>query len=213
MSSKVRGKLTGHLPRGPLERADIIRALENLEEKPEKKPQVYESVAERGYVGVCEGCPFIPLFSALGKVDVPVSGDAGCAIRAAREPFGSVDVVYGLGSSIGVASGFRKKGIAVVGDFALAHSGLQGLINAVWQKRDVLVVVLKNDVAAMTGGQEVPDLTARAGGACADASPGAASLEEEVEAVVFEELKRSGASALSALGKCSKQAARHQSIS
>ena len=51
LSPKVRGKLTGHLPRGPLERADIIRALECLEETPEKKPQVYESVAERGYVG------------------------------------------------------------------------------------------------------------------------------------------------------------------
>ncbi len=103
--------------------------------------------------------PFIPLFRALGKVDVPVAGDAGCAIRATREPYQSVDVVYGLGSSVGVASGFAKKGIAVVGDYALAHSGLQGLINAVWQKRDVLVIVLKNDVAAMTGGQEAPDLT------------------------------------------------------
>ena len=213
MSSKVRGKLTGHLPRGPLERTDIIRALENLEKKPEKKPQVYESVAERGYVGVCEDCPFIPFFSALGKVDVPVSGDAGCAIRAAREPFGSVDVVYGLGSSIGVASGFRKKGIAVVGDFALAHSGLLGLINAVWQKRDLLVVVLKNDVAAMTGGQEVPDLTAVLEALVPTRRLELPRSEEEVKTVVFEELKRSGASALVALGKCSKQAARHQSIS
>ena len=116
-------------------------------------------MAERGYAGVCEDCPFMPLFRALAKVDVPVAGDAGCSIRATREPYQSVDVVYGLGSSVGVASGFAKKGIAVVGDFALAHSGLQGLINAVWQKRDVLVVVLKNDVAAMTGGQEAPDLT------------------------------------------------------
>ena len=39
------------------------------------------------------------------------------------KPYESVDVVYGLGSSIGVASGFRKKGIAVIGDYALAHSG------------------------------------------------------------------------------------------
>ena len=110
LSPKVRGKLTGHLPRGPLERADIIRALESLEETPEKKPQVYESVAERGYAGVCEDCPFIPLFRALGKVDVPVAGDAGCAIRATREPYQSVDVVYGLGSSIGRSLGLCQKG-------------------------------------------------------------------------------------------------------
>jgi indolepyruvate ferredoxin oxidoreductase, alpha subunit len=160
MSPRVRGKLTGHLPFGQLERADIIKALECLDKKSESMPQVYETAAERGYSGVCDDCPFIPLFRALARLDAPVAGDAGCAIRATREPYESVDVVYGLGSSIGVASGFRKKGVAVVGDFALAHTGLQGLINAVWQKREVLAVVLKNNVAAMTGGQAVPDLTA-----------------------------------------------------
>ncbi|MHB8119885.1 MAG: thiamine pyrophosphate-dependent enzyme [Methanothrix sp.] len=206
LSPKVRGKLTGHLPRGPLERADIIQALESLEEKPQKKPQVYESVAERGYAGVCEDCPFIPLFSALARVDVPVAGDAGCAIRATREPYQSVDVVYGLGSSVGVASGFAKKGIAVVGDFALAHSGLQGLINAVWQKRDVLVIVLKNDVAAMTGGQEAPDLTNLVGALVPTRYLELPASEEEVEQVLREELKRWGASVVVALGKCTKHA-------
>lgn len=160
MSPKVRGKLTGHLPFGPLERTDIIKALESLDKKPEFAAQAYETVAQRGYSGICDDCPFIPLFRALARMDVPVAGDAGCAIRATREPYESVDVVYGLGSSIGVASGFRRKGVAVVGDYALAHTGLQGLINALWQKREVLVVVLKNDVAAMTGGQAVPDLEA-----------------------------------------------------
>ncbi|MEI6104754.1 MAG: thiamine pyrophosphate-dependent enzyme [Methanothrix sp.] len=206
LSPKVRGKLTGHLPRGPLERADIIRALDGLEETPEKKPEVYESLAERGYVGVCEGCPFISLFRALGKVDVTVAGDAGCAIRATREPYQSVDVVYGLGSSIAVASGFAKKGIAVVGDYALAHSGLLGLINAIWQKRDVLVIVLKNDVAAMTGGQEAPDLTKLVEALVPTRRLELPVSEEEVEQVLREGLKRPGILVLVALGKCTKQA-------
>jgi indolepyruvate ferredoxin oxidoreductase alpha subunit len=205
LSPKVKGKLTGHLPRGPLERADIIRALGGLEETPEKKPPVYESLAERGYAGVCEGCPFISIFRALGKVDVTVAGDAGCAIRATREPYQSVDVVYGLGSSIAVASGFARKGIAVVGDFALAHSGLQGLINAVWQKHNVLVVVLKNDVAAMTGGQEAPDLTKLVGALVPTRYLELPSSEEEVVEMLKEELKRPEASAVVALGKCTKQ--------
>lgn len=203
-SPKVKGKLTGHLPRGPLERADIIRALECLEEAPNKRPQVYESVAERGYAGVCDGCPFIPLFRALGKIDVSVAGDAGCAIRATREPYQSVDVVYGLGSSIAVASGFAKKGIALVGDYALAHSGLQGLINAVWQKRDVLVVVLKNDVAAMTGGQDVPDLTHLLEALVPTCRMELPALEDEVELMIREELNRLGASAVVALGRCTR---------
>ncbi|MGB5100043.1 MAG: thiamine pyrophosphate-dependent enzyme [Methanothrix sp.] len=204
MNPKVRGKLTGHLPRGPLERAAIIRALESLEKTPEKKPQVYESVAKRGYAGICQDCPFVPIFRALGKVDVPVAGDAGCTIRATREPYQSVDVVYGLGSSVGVASGFAKKGIAVVGDFALAHSGLQGLINAVWQKRDVLVVVLKNDVAAMTGGQEAPDLTRLVETLVPTRYLKLPASEEEVEQTLKAELKRSGSSAVVARGKCTK---------
>jgi len=205
---QVKGKLTGHLPRGPLEREDIIRALGCLEETQEKKPQVYESVAERGYTGVCEDCPFAPLFRVLGKIDVLVAGDAGCAIRATRRPYQSVDVVYGLGSSVGVASGFAKKGIAVAGDYALAHSGLQGLINAVWQKRDVLVVVLKNDVAAMTGGQEVPDLTMLVEALVPTRYLELPVSEDEVEQMLREELKRSGASVLVARGKCTKYASK-----
>jgi len=207
-SPKVKGKLTGHLPRGPLERADIIRALDCLEEVPKKRPQVYESVAERGYAGVCQDCPFIPLFRALGKIDVSIAGDAGCAIRATREPYQSVDVVYGLGSSIAVASGFAEKGIALVGDYALAHSGLQGLINAVWQKRHVLVVVLKNDVAAMTGGQDVPDLTHLLEALVPTLRMELPASEDEVEQRLREELKRPGSSVLVALGKCTKHVAK-----
>ena len=95
-----------------------------------------------------------------------------------------------------------------MGDFALAHSGLQGLINAVWQKRDVLVIVLKNDVAAMTGGQEAPDLTNLVEALVPTRYLELPASEEEVEAVVSEELKRSGASVVVALGKCTKHAAK-----
>jgi len=163
-SDKVSGKLTGHLPWGELNRFDIISALALLEREENVDCasiiKEFETVAGRGRSGVCEDCPFANLFSALADVDVPVAGDAGCSIRASRLPYQSVDVVYGLGSSVGVASGFKTRGVALVGDYALAHSGLQGLINALWQKRDLLAVVLKNDIAAMTGGQEVPDLVA-----------------------------------------------------
>ncbi len=202
MSPKIRGKLTGHLPFGPLEMDDLVLALENLEKKPERSPQSYESTAQRGYTGICDDCPFIPLYRALGKLDVPVAGDAGCAIRATRQPYESVDVVYGLGSSIGVASGFRKKGVAVIGDFALAHTGLPALVNAVWQKRDVLVVLLKNDVAAMTGGQEAPDLTKLLGSLVPACSLDLAASEDEIEKVLREKLERPGTSAVVAFGSC-----------
>jgi indolepyruvate ferredoxin oxidoreductase alpha subunit len=204
MSPKVRGKLTGHLPFGPLERSDLASALENLEKKEVKAVQVqaYESVQERGYTGICDDCPFAALFRALSKLDVPVAGDAGCAIKATREPYESVDVVYGLGSSIGVASGFRIKGFAVIGDFALAHTGLPALINAVWRRHDVLVVLLKNDVAAMTGGQEAPDLVKLLKMLVPVRRLDLSATEVEMEQLLREELARQGASAVVAEGRC-----------
>jgi len=201
MSPKVRGKLTGHLPFGLLERSDLIGAMQSLEKKAEKRPQIYESAAERGYAGICDDCPFLHLFHALADLDAFVAGDAGCAIRATRGSC-AVDVVYGLGSSIGVACGFDRKGVAVIGDFALAHTGLQGLINAVWQKREVLVILLKNDMAAMTGGQEAPDLTGLVEALVPMRRLDLPSSSEEIEAVLRCELARPGASAVVASGQC-----------
>lgn len=202
---KVRGKLTGHLPFGPLNKSDLIKALEDLEkDKAKVEPSIYERVAERGYKGICDDCPFIPLFRALGRLNVPVAGDAGCAIRATREPYSSVDVVYGLGSSIGVASGFRKKGVAVIGDFAFAHTGLAGLVNAAWQKRSVLVVLLQNGVAATTGGQETPDLTGLLESLVPTRSIRFPLSEDEILCILLEELAKPGASAVLASGRCAR---------
>lgn len=204
MSPKVMGKLTGHLPFGPLERSDLIKALECPERTTTSKLQPYERAAERGHKGICDDCPFIPLYRALGRLKVPIAGDAGCAIRATREPYSSVDVVYGLGSSIGAASGFRKKGVAVIGDFAFAHTGLEGLVNAVWRERDVLVVLLQNGVAATTGGQEAPDLTGLLEALVPTRSIRLPLSEDEILCLLQEELARPGASAVSASGRCTK---------
>ena len=204
MSPKVRGKLTGHLPFGPLNRTDLIKALSDLENRVEGETSVNESVVERGFKGICDDCPFISLYKALGRLEVPIAGDAGCAIRATRVPYNSVDVVYGLGSSIGVASGFRKKGVAVIGDFAFAHTGLAGLVNAVWQKRNVLVVLLQNGVAATTGGQEALDLTDLLEALVPTRSIQLPLSEDEILCLLEEELTRPGASAVLATGKCAR---------
>jgi indolepyruvate ferredoxin oxidoreductase alpha subunit len=232
MSPKVRGRLTGDLPFGPLESSDLRRALERISRESMERPEAdrgsivspdavrepeeytskdaeptmgsygYELAAERGYLKVCEGCPFANLFTVLGRLDAPVAGDAGCVIRAARPPYQSVDVAYGLGSSTGVASGFMKKGVAVIGDFALAHSGLLGLINALWRRRNLLVVVLKNDIAATTGGQEAPDLTGLLEGLLPLRKLILSAAEEEIERLLEEEMARPGISAIVASGRC-----------
>lgn len=208
-SEKVKGKLTCHLPWGELKRDDIIQAVQALQtgvQMPGNAAQEYETVSGRGHAGVCDDCPFATLFSALRGLDVPVAGDAGCSIRASRMPYQSVDVVYGLGSSIAVASGFKSKGVALVGDYALAHSGLQGLINALWQKRDLLAVVLKNDVAAMTGGQEVPDLTMLLEGLLPVRYLDLPATVQETELILKEELAGPGPRLIVARGICPRYA-------
>ena len=82
----------------------------------------------------------------------------GCSIRTAPEPLGAVDTGFALGGAISTACGFKDKGVAIIGDFGLVHSGIVGLINAVNCDNEALIIVLQNDLAAMTGGQKTPDI-------------------------------------------------------
>jgi len=50
----------------------------------------------------------------------------------------------------------RRRVAAVIGDSTFAHSGITGLLNAVWNKRDGLYIVLDNATTAMTGTQPNP---------------------------------------------------------
>ena len=161
VAGNVYGKNTGHIPYGQVLAEDIEFALEHIGEDMPSKP-VEEGIPEarkQSRTSICEDCPYLPLYHLLHSLDVRVAGDMGCSIRSAPDPLAAVDVSFALGSAISVACGFEKKGIAVIGDFALAHSGILGLLTAVNEGYDVLVLVLLNEVAAMTGGQEVPDLT------------------------------------------------------
>ncbi len=158
-TQRVLGKLTGHMPYGLIEVADIQKAVENIRKDNVKHEITPQTIIERGTRPICEDCPYLPLYEAIKEFDVPVSGDMGCSILTSSPPLSLLDAAFSLGSSIGTASGFNRKGFAIIGDFGLAHSGLAGLINAVHNKHEIVVIVLQNKVSAMTGGQEVPDLT------------------------------------------------------
>lgn len=160
--SKVLGKLTGHMPYGRVEVKHIKNALENIHKDNVTYSITPETIKRRGSHPLCEDCPYLPLYEAikeLKELNIPVAGDLGCCILASAPPLSIIDAAFSLGSAIGTASGFNRKGIAITGDFGFAHSGICGLINAVYNNHDILVIVLQNEVSAMTGGQKVPDLT------------------------------------------------------
>lgn len=158
---KVLGKYSGHLPRtGALTHKDIERALRFIEADYVAAKQDVETLESRGYAAhVCDDCPFLPFYRALGSLDTIVAGDMGCVIKTANPPLGLVDVAYSLGSAIGVATGFEQGGFAVLGDHAFLHGGIEALLSAILFKQSVKVVVLENKISAITGGQPTPEVS------------------------------------------------------
>jgi len=185
----VLGRRSGHLPYGGLTEEDILFAIENMDKNEVALDTEPETLKNRGYSrDICEDCPFRPVYEAVRAIKknsgMMIAGDMGCSIRTA--PAGVVDVAYALGGAIGIASGMPAKSIAIIGDFGLVHSGLQALIDAEFNQRDVLVIVLANKVSAMTGGQKVPDPERIVRACCSDVT----TIDETAGGQVIEQLQR-----------------------
>lgn len=118
---------------------------------------VAETIQERGsYTTFCNDCPFHLLFSMLSAGDRQVICDTGCALLAQNPPYFLGWGSYGLGSSVAVAS--TSTGVALTGDYALFHSGINALIEVYEKRSSLLCIVLQNRCMGMTGRQQVPDL-------------------------------------------------------
>ena len=111
---------------------------------------------------MCAGCPHRGVFYVLNKLKLTVNGDIGCYTLGAQPPLSAVDTVLCMGASLGMAHGFKKatKGasnnIAVIGDSTFIHSGVTGLINAVYNKSGITLMILDNSTTGMTGHQDHP---------------------------------------------------------
>jgi indolepyruvate ferredoxin oxidoreductase alpha subunit len=117
--------------------------------------------------GLCTGCPERPIFSGLKLAEREtgqqhhVSADIGCHLFAINAPFhlGATTMGYGLGSAAAAALNSQdadRRTVAIMGDGGFWHNGLtSGVGNAVFNKNDQLLVVVDNDYAAATGGQDL----------------------------------------------------------
>lgn len=118
---------------------------------------------------LCPQCPHRLVLYLLKSLDAPVMGDAGCSALAAGRPLEVVSAHTAMGSSIGMATGISvvtgDHAIAVTGDSAFRHSGVTALMNAVTIDASILVLLLDNGGAAMTGGQVCGSVRLRAGAA------------------------------------------------
>lgn len=165
---KLLGKLSGHLPKfGEITHDDVKKALEYVEADYLNFIFNVETTKSRGYLAtICDDCPFVPFYKVLVEINVMIAGDIGCVIRSSNPPFNLIDAAYSLGSAIGVAAGFKDGGIAILGDYAFFHSGIEALVSAILYNYNVKVFVLENRVSAITGGQPVHEMSDLIGAIC-----------------------------------------------
>jgi len=114
---------------------------------------------------LCAGCPHRASFYAVktamkGKKAV-FCGDIGCYTLGNAAPLDMVDTCLCMGAGVTIAQGIERaepdtKSFAFIGDSTFFHSGITGLINAVYNKTDINIIILDNSTTAMTGHQPHP---------------------------------------------------------
>lgn len=113
---------------------------------------------------MCPGCPHRGVFFTLNQLKAYVSGDIGCYTLGFMPPLSAMDTCVCMGASIGMATGAvkvlppeeRKKVVAVIGDSTFLHTGVNGLMDMVYNKGAATVIILDNRITAMTGRQDNP---------------------------------------------------------
>ena len=113
---------------------------------------------------LCSGCSHRATFYAIKKaaegMDVIHPSDIGCYTLGFMPPLSIGDFVVCMGGSVSSSCGFSKatdqKVVSVVGDSTFFHSGITGLVNAVFNRHNFTLVILENGITAMTGHQPHP---------------------------------------------------------
>jgi len=106
---------------------------------------------------LCPGCPYLGVFYLLSSRKLFTGGDIGCYTLSVHTFPHVLDTTLCMGSGISQAAGYSvstgEKVAAVIGDSTFFHSGIPGILNAIYHNANLLVIVLDNHTTSMTGGQ------------------------------------------------------------
>lgn len=111
---------------------------------------------------LCPGCPHRSVFTVLKKLKIHGAGDIGCYTLGAVAPLSVIDTTICMGASISTLHGMEKaKGkdyirnwVAVIGDSTVMHTGINSLVNMVYNQSTGTVIILDNSTTGMTGHQD-----------------------------------------------------------
>lgn len=138
--------------------ANMIRKAVLKEELDIKKPA---QIPNRPPI-LCPGCPHRSVYYVLNKLKMHAAGDIGCYTLGAVAPLSVVDTTICMGASISSLHGMEKaKGkeyiknwVAVIGDSTFLHTGVNSLMNMMYNNATGTVMILDNSTTGMTGHQD-----------------------------------------------------------
>ncbi len=150
----------------------LSESLRNLLEKfgrivPERKSPLPGLIVR--FPSLCPGCPHLAIYFAIRGVqrknkdrEIIIMGDIGCYSLGIAAPHNMLSCAFAMGSGIGTAHGLshavraddKRAIVAYIGDSTFLHAGMPALLNAVYNRSNITVILADNRTTAMTGGQE-----------------------------------------------------------
>jgi indolepyruvate ferredoxin oxidoreductase alpha subunit len=173
LAIQIIGKDTGHFSEAMEYNVPIVvNGLSSALEL--KAPMDYDAVVKRAdelksvlpirMPCFCAGCPHRATLWALKQAmrgrDVVFNNDIGCYSMAYFPPLNMSVSMLSMGSTMGLSAGMSQvledNVVSMIGDSTFFHAGLPGLVNAVYHNLNFTLIILDNEVTAMTGQQTHP---------------------------------------------------------
>lgn len=166
---RILGKHTGHVPvAGELSVESVRAAMAAFLGREEQKaaaPAPLEGKLPVRPPVLCAGCPhrgsFYAVKQAMKGQKAVFCGDIGCYTLGNAAPLNMVDTCLCMGAGVTMAQGIARMekdttAFAFIGDSTFFHTGIPGVVNAIYNGADEVIVVLDNSTTAMTGRQPHP---------------------------------------------------------
>lgn len=168
---KVLGKLTGHVQSAGENTAKSVREqLTKFGVAKEINNGTLKEIGEKPDLPVrppvlCAGCPhrasFYAVKQAMKGKEAVFCGDIGCYTLGNAKPLDMTDTCLCMGADVTIAQGLHrvepdKVHFSFIGDSTFFASGITGVVNAVYNETDIVLIVLDNSTTAMTGHQPHP---------------------------------------------------------
>ena len=147
----------------PIQSVGVPRGTEDKE--------VEEAVIDRAPT-LCAGCPHRGILYSVGnfakkKKNIMLSGDIGCYSLAYTKPYNAIHSNICMGDSFSMGHGASKvfemkdkenpgRVISILGDSTFFHTGINSLIEVIYNKSNTINIILDNRTTGMTGQQENP---------------------------------------------------------